>query len=167
MLAQFAQNDLINGLCMLKCLKDEEMNKQLLQDYEMLQSSSKQILSAVQTIKNFQKDKAQEDQDYAVVDFEEILGLRDKEGYSELTDNHHTDDSALSDWQLKALRKKKKKKQLFNTLIFQEVIQQVMGNEDPLKHQGPQPGDPAQTPKIFDKNGNMLSLTQYKKKVHD
>ena len=27
MISKFAQNELINGLCMLKCLKDEEINK--------------------------------------------------------------------------------------------------------------------------------------------
>ena len=88
MVSKFAQNDLINGLCMLKCLKDEEMHKHLLQEYEMLESSSKQILGAVQTIKNFQKERAHEDPDLAGVDFAELLGIREREeDYSELTDN--------------------------------------------------------------------------------
>lgn len=58
MVSKFAQSDLINGLCMMKCLKDEEMSKHLVQEYEILQSSSKQILSAIHTIKNFQKERA-------------------------------------------------------------------------------------------------------------
>lgn len=42
-----------------------------------------------------------------------------------------------------------------------------MGSEQPAKLWNQKMDGTAEVPRIFDQNGNMLSLPEYKKKVHD
>jgi hypothetical protein len=52
MAKMFAQDELVNGLCLLQCLKNEEVTL----DNEELMGSAKAILKAASLIKKFQSE---------------------------------------------------------------------------------------------------------------
>lgn len=71
----FSQDELVNGLCLLQCLKTEEVT---LNDDELL-GSARAVLKAASLVKKFQSENQMDNNE---VDIDELL--RKKDGNSEL-----------------------------------------------------------------------------------
>mmetsp|Transcript_32855 Transcript_32855/g.50222 ORF Transcript_32855/g.50222 Transcript_32855/m.50222 type:complete len:153 (+) Transcript_32855:3528-3986(+) len=123
MVKMFAQDPLINGLCLLQCLKSDSYKQDLLtasSDY--LHQSSKNIMKAAKVVKTFHNDaQPMDDFDSKAVNFSDVIKKEETV--------HDKDSAMLSEQERKMKMLSKQRFENLNSKIFQKVLNEIVGEE--------------------------------------